>query len=308
MSDSERPVVMAWDILKPGRDQFQNLGAVARGVGLLLRSGLRDRLTIATLVEDHAARRPDYPALVFEGREWTYADFNAAANRYARVLSAAGIGSGDVVALLVGNRPDTLMLVVAAAKLGAAAAMCNTRQRGDALAHSLATVAPRALVVGTDLAAAFAGARDDERLAGLSLVWQLPEGEGDAAIDGATDIAAAAAGQPDDNLESSTGISNTATCFYIFTSGTTGLPKASRMSHRRWLRGGAALGMLGLRLTAEDRFYCALPLYHNNALTVSSRRALSAEAVRRPARRPAARRRVDRWPHSAGRRRSSLGT
>ena len=279
MSDSERSVVTAWDVLKPTRDKFENPGALARGVGMLVRSRFRDRLTIATLIEEHAARRPDHPALVFEGHEWNYASFNAAANRFARVLEAAGIGAGDVVALLVDNRPETLMLVAAAAKLGAAAAMCNTKQRGDVLAHSLATVKPRAIVVGSELVDAFAEVRTDERLSELALLWQLPEGEGEPAIEGAVDIAAAAAGQSGDNPRASTQVSSTATCFYIFTSGTTGLPKASRMSHRRWLRGGAGLGLLGLRLTAADRFYCALPLYHNNALTVSWASVLCAGAT-----------------------------
>ncbi|MES1936250.1 long-chain-acyl-CoA synthetase [Salinisphaera hydrothermalis] len=279
MSDDQRSVVTAWDVLKPTRDQFENLSAVGRGVGMLLRSRFRDRLTIATLIEEHAARRPKHPALAFEGREWCYAEFNAAANRYARVLAAAGIGAGDVVALLIDNRPETLMLVAGLAKLGAAAAMCNTKQRGDVLAHSLATVEPRAIVVGSELADAFAEVRTDERLSDLTMIWQLPDGENRAAIEGATDLAAAAADASDDNLASSNQVSSTATCFYIFTSGTTGLPKASRMSHRRWLRGGAGLGLLGLRLTAADRFYCALPLYHNNALTVSWASVLCAGAT-----------------------------
>ncbi len=55
----------------------------------------------------------------------------------------------------------------------------------------------------------------------------------------------------------------------MFTSGTTGLPKASRMTHYRWLRGMAGLSQMALRLKPSDVFYCCLPLYHNNALTVS---------------------------------------
>lgn len=279
MSDSQRSVVTAWDVLKPTRDQFENPGAAIRGVGLLTRSKFVDRLTIATLVEGHAARSPEHPALVFEGRQWSYAEFNAAANRYARVLSAAGVAADDVVAMLVDNRPETLMLIVAVAKLGAAAAMCNTKQRGEVLAHSLATVEPKAIVVGDELADSFAEIRDDERLAGLATIWHLPGSTGDAAVDGAIDISAAAAGKSGGNPDASAQVSSTATCFYIFTSGTTGLPKASRMSHRRWLRGGAGLGLLGLRLTAADRFYCALPLYHNNALTVSWASTLCAGAT-----------------------------
>ncbi|MBV8063188.1 MAG: long-chain-acyl-CoA synthetase, partial [Nevskia sp.] len=56
---------------------------------------------------------------------------------------------------------------------------------------------------------------------------------------------------------------------YIFTSGTTGMPKASVMTHYRWLRGMAGLGQMTMRLKQDDALYCPLPLYHNNALTVS---------------------------------------
>src|SRR6185369_9155838 len=58
-------------------------------------------------------------------------------------------------------------------------------------------------------------------------------------------------------------------CFYIYTSGTTGLPKASIMSHNRWIKAAGAFGMSALALTESDVLYLALPLYHNNALTVA---------------------------------------
>ena len=69
------------------------------------------------------------------------------------------------------------------------------------------------------------------------------------------------------------------TAFYIFTSGTTGHPKASVMTHFRWLRALAAFGGLGLRLNAGDTLYCCLPLYHNNALTVAVSSVLNAGAT-----------------------------
>ncbi|WP_348672558.1 long-chain-acyl-CoA synthetase, partial [uncultured Abyssibacter sp.] len=67
-------------------------------------------------------------------------------------------------------------------------------------------------------------------------------------------------------------------CFYIFTSGTTGLPKASVMTHYRWLSAMGGVGNATLRLRADDVFYVCLPLYHNNALTVSWSSVLSAGA------------------------------
>jgi fatty-acyl-CoA synthase len=67
--------------------------------------------------------------------------------------------------------------------------------------------------------------------------------------------------------------------FYIFTSGTTGMPKASVMTHYRWLRALAGFGGLGMRLTSNDTLYCCLPLYHNNALTVALSAVLNSGAT-----------------------------
>ncbi|KIQ17193.1 long-chain-acyl-CoA synthetase, partial [Rhodococcus sp. MEB064] len=67
--------------------------------------------------------------------------------------------------------------------------------------------------------------------------------------------------------------------FYIFTSGTTGMPKASLMSHFRWMKSMSGLGSMGVRLDKNDVLYCCLPLYHNNALTVSLSSVLASGAT-----------------------------
>jgi fatty-acyl-CoA synthase len=67
--------------------------------------------------------------------------------------------------------------------------------------------------------------------------------------------------------------------FYIFTSGTTGMPKASVMTHYRWLRALAGFGGLGMRLSSNDTLCCCLPLYHNNALTVALSSVLNSGAT-----------------------------
>lgn len=276
--DKAQNTISARSLLKPTAAKLAGLDQMLRGAGLLLGSRWRD-ITMVTLVERHAGRTPQREALAFEDQCYTYAQFNAAANRYARALRAGGIGYSDVVGVLVDNRPETLIAVVALAKLGAAAAMCNTRQRGDVLAHSLGTVGPKAMIVGSPLASAFAAIRGHEAIAGIESVWFISDAAAPPMAQGDRDLAAEASRQPGGNLDGARRVSGDDTCFYIFTSGTTGMPKASRMSHRRWLRGGAGLGMLGLRLRADDRFYCALPLYHNNALTVSWASVLCAGAT-----------------------------
>jgi fatty-acyl-CoA synthase len=62
-------------------------------------------------------------------------------------------------------------------------------------------------------------------------------------------------------------------------SGTTGMPKASVMTHYRWLRALGGFGVIGMRLNSDVVLYCCLPLYHNNALTVAVSSVLSAGAT-----------------------------
>ncbi|MES1928675.1 long-chain-acyl-CoA synthetase [Salinisphaera dokdonensis CL-ES53] len=279
MSEYERDTLSVWDVLKPTPEKLAGVDRLLMGAGILLKSRLKDNLTIATLIENHAGRRPQHDALTFENQRYTYAQLNAHANRYARTLKAGGIGKGDVVGVLLDNRPETLIIVAAMAKLGAAAAMCNTKQRGEVLAHSLATVKPKAMLVGEELFDAYAEIREEPAIAELAPVWFVGHSAVGAAPDGCAHFLEQVADQPSGNLDDAHRVSSTDTCFYIFTSGTTGMPKASRMSHLRWLRGGAGLGMAGLRLTPNDRFYCPLPLYHNNALTVSWSSVLCAGAT-----------------------------
>ena len=277
--DAAPDTISVWQLLKPAPAKLVGLDRMFKGVGLLLGSSFRDNVTIATLVEKHAGRTPQQDAITFENQRYTYAQFNAAANRYARTLKAGGIGHGDVVGVLLDNRPETLIVVAALAKLGAASAMCNTKQRGNVLAHSLATVAPKAMIVGQELEPAFAEIRHHTALAGVEPLWCIASAAATGVPDGYRDLLVEASGQPTGNVDESRRVSSDNSCFYIFTSGTTGMPKASRMSHSRWLKGGAGMGLLGLRLRADDRFYCALPLYHNNALTVSWASVLCAGAT-----------------------------
>lgn len=268
-----------WDVVKPSADKLVGIDRVLKGAGLLALSRFRDNVTIATLMETHAKTRPHHPALAFEGKSWTYEQFNAAANRHARALRDGGIGRGDVVGVLLDNRLETLQLVMALAKLGAAAGMCNTKQRGEVLAHSLGTIQPKAMLVGPELIDAFEAIRAETGFADEANTWFVGEESADTAPQGYRCFLEEASAQASGNLVQSKQVSKSDTCFYIFTSGTSGMPKASRMSHTRWVRGGAGLGLAGLRMKPADRFYCPLPLYHNNALTVAWSSVLTAGAT-----------------------------
>ena len=226
-----------------------------------------------------ARKHPRRVALSFDERRWTYSEFNAWANRIAHVLRAAGIVAGDSVAILMENRPETLACVAGVVKLGAIAGMLNHNQRGEVLAHSIELTKARLLIVGSECVDVLdsteftpKGTRGTE----MKFFW---EGSGGAPFS-YVNLRAELVNAPSHSLEETSAIAAKRAAFYIFTSGTTGMPKASVMSHYRWLKGMAGLGQMALRLKPDDVFYCALPLYHNNALTVSWGATLGAGCTR----------------------------
>jgi acyl-CoA synthetase (AMP-forming)/AMP-acid ligase II len=222
--------------------------------------------SIGRRVAELARRHPDRPALAFEGRRWTYAELNAWANQHAWVFHQAGVRKGDAVGVLMDNCAEVIAVVLGIVKLGAVATLLNPNQRGEPLAHSLRITAPKLVVVGPNCGDAL-DTLDREALNGPEGGWWWA-GEGPTP-DGLPLLAERCARSSRDNPPQTVSIQARETCFHIFTSGTTGLPKAARMSHYRWLRSMSGLGGAGLRLRADDVLYCPLPLYHNNALTVS---------------------------------------
>ena len=59
----------------------------------------------------------------FGDEQITYRRANETANRYAAVLAARGVGHGDVVAIMLRNSPEAVLLMLAAVKCGAIAGM-----------------------------------------------------------------------------------------------------------------------------------------------------------------------------------------
>ncbi|NKF24027.1 long-chain-acyl-CoA synthetase [Solimonas marina] len=259
------------DLLRGAMSTLPDFMTTQRGVWNMLRFKPQTRASIGQRFAWLAAHQPDAVALRFESQRWTYAEMNAWANRVAHLLMARGVGRGDAVALLFENRPEALVYALAIVKIGAIAAMLNPQQRGKVLAHSLGLTQARALIVGDECLPAIASL--DRPTDPARIDWW--DGEGDAPA-GYAHLRADSAALPDFDPPQTADICLRDPCFYIFTSGTTGLPKASRMTHYRWMRSLAGVGQLAMRLRREDVLYCALPLYHNNALTVSWSAVLGA--------------------------------
>jgi len=245
----------------------RKLPAIARGLRLTSKTDRTEPLSIGRYLEHNARVWPDRPALLFEERAYTHGELDREANRWAHLLAARGVRKGDAVALFVDNRPELLFAVAGIVKLGAIAAMINSRQHGHALEHSLRICNATCFVIGEELWRTYAelGAEPPER---EHLLWLADRGDTEAppqATDARTELARSAVTPPPQLADVRLGDA----CFYIYTSGTTGLPKASIMSHFRWVKGAGAFGMAALALRPDDVLYVALPLYHSSALAVA---------------------------------------
>ena len=84
--------------------------------------------------------------------------------------------------------------------------------------------------------------------------------------------------QPKTDLETSKKIYLHDPCFHIFTSGTTGLPKAGILTHGRWMKIYGGIGKLAIRLQKNDTLFATMPLYHATALCVCWSSVIAARA------------------------------
>jgi fatty-acyl-CoA synthase len=239
--------------------------------------------TVADRIEALAASDPEEPFLLYEAERQTYGEHNAAANRVAGWALEQGLGHGDVVALLMENRPEYLATWAGLAKLGVTTALINTNLQGPGLRHALASARTRHLILGSECADRFA-TTSSELDSPLDL-WAMrdPFGEGPAELPaGAEDLDAALAEKPTSNPDPAHRKALRAgdDLFYIYTSGTTGLPKAARFSHMKFL-GIGELAAWAVDLRRTDVHYCALPLYHSagGAMVVSGVQAAGASLV-----------------------------
>ncbi|MDE2183543.1 MAG: long-chain-acyl-CoA synthetase [Alphaproteobacteria bacterium] len=237
------------------RREYTYITTVARTFWLLRHTRPDATRTLVDIVEGHAARAPDAPAVLFQGRTVSYRALDEGANRFAHWAVGQGVGRGDVVALFLENCPEYLMAWLGLLKIGAVAALINTNLKGAALAHSIAIVKARRVITGAELVPALAEAV-------LSMtpapeLWSLGGASGAFDLDAAL-AAASCAAMP---LSARDGVTCKDNALFIYTSGTTGLPKAARFSHSRMLF--MMCGFVGaLRPGPRDRTYCTLPLYH----------------------------------------------
>ncbi|HEX9832925.1 MAG TPA: AMP-binding protein [Mycobacterium sp.] len=205
-------------------------------------------IVIRSIMERHAAQQPSAVAISFEdGTSWTYQQALEQGYRAAQRLRAAGIGSGDRVAILLPNGADFLRAWWGTSFLGATMAPISPSWKGDMLAHAL-SLSRAALLVTTP-------AFEEAVAASGSAANVLAAG----------DLATGLASPPE--LERDLQIWDTH--HLQFTSGTTGPSKAAVASYYQFHMTGSWVGD-GLGWTSDDIVQCDLPLFHAGSLAVAA--------------------------------------
>ncbi|HPF24241.1 MAG TPA: long-chain-acyl-CoA synthetase [Hyphomonas sp.] len=201
-------------------------------------------------VDEHEIR----VAFRFDGKLMTYGAFDKLANRYAHWALQRGLKPGDVVALLMENRPDYVAAWVGLSKVGVVAALVNTNLEGEALAFSLNIVGTKKIITGAGFDAAIRSAQP--YLEGQPEVWSLRSRDARNLVAELNDMPV----HRPSRLRRA-GLKGRDTCLYVYTSGTTGLPKAAKLTHAR-VRTLMRNFIGPCRVTPRDRIYETLPLYH----------------------------------------------
>ncbi len=101
--------------------------------------------------------------LMFEDQQYSYLQLNEWANQIAHYYLSIGARKGDVIAVMLENRPELIASVIGLAKIGVTVALVNTAQVAKVLAHSINLVKPIAVIVGEECRQAVADIRQELR-------------------------------------------------------------------------------------------------------------------------------------------------
>jgi acyl-CoA synthetase (AMP-forming)/AMP-acid ligase II len=232
--------------------------------------------TLAYQFEKWARQQPGHPFLLYGNQRFTYSEANVLANRHAEAYRAAGMRRGEVVALLMENRPELLWHLLGLMKLGVVASLVNSHTVGKPLVHALRICNPRRIVVGSEVLGALSEIRGE-----------LPE---DVPVDVDVDPGGTVPsgipfwndrlppGPSPDPIDTSLQTMRDLAA-YLYTSGTTGTPKVALVKHHRFFRAARVFGAFALELGPDDVLYVPLPLYHGTALMVGCGSAISFGAT-----------------------------
>ena len=221
-----------------------------------------------TLVELNAEKYSDNIAIKFEDITFTYKRFNEWVNRYAHYFISIGLKKGDVVELMMTNRPEYLIIVTAIGKIGAIASLINIDLRELSLVHCLKLTLGKIIIVGENCFNTFNRIKSELDLSQVQNLYFMADQSSMTTPKGFIDLSQEVKTFPVENPPTTINVKSSDPFAYIFTSGTTGFPKATIYVHATMVSCYYIYGGMLLELTPDDTMYISLPLFHSNSLGV----------------------------------------
>jgi long-chain acyl-CoA synthetase len=209
--------------------------------------------SLADIVRHHAAISPNNTALHYmtDGRSWTFGELDRESNRVAVRLQEAGVHAQDRVAHLDKNAPEYFTYLFGSAKLNAASVAVNWRLAPPEMEYILNNSEAKVLLIGEE----FLGHLAKIRLEHVRQVIVV----GDPGTTGYPSYEQWIAGAP--ATDPMAACTSNDTCYQLYTSGTTGLPKGVELTHENFL-GCLNDGFAALGFQAHSVNLVCMPLFH----------------------------------------------
>ncbi|MFX1277889.1 MAG: long-chain-acyl-CoA synthetase [Promethearchaeota archaeon] len=226
------------------------------------------KISLGKCLERNAEKFPNNKAILYEDQEYTYKELNEWINKYANFFLSLGVKKGEVINIFLENRPELMFLMAAMSKIGTIGSLINTRQRATTLRHSLKLNQVRIYVIGEELIDAFEEVKEDLDLSSEDKLFYVEDKGQMKKPEGYLDFKAQTEKQSISNPPTTADMLGKDTYVFIFTSGTTGLPKAAHIRNIHTVGSILGWGKMALNMQPDDIYYICLPIYHSNALHI----------------------------------------
>ncbi|XP_074653817.1 long-chain fatty acid transport protein 4-like [Tubulanus polymorphus] len=237
-----------------------------RGLLHLLRNKIRmkryikNNYTVPIIFGETVKRHAKKIAFMYENDRWTFEDVDNFSNAIANYFHESGYRKGDVICVYMQSRPEYVCLWLGLSKIGVIPALLNYNLKSDSLMHCINAADAKAVVYGSDLGEAIKDVQPSLSRGVQIYCYFGQYNSTDIMVPGAQDLGPLlkrspthSPPQPDCKFKDC--------LFYVYTSGTTGLPKAAVVAHSRYFYMADMVNrMFGVR--HDDIVYDMLPLYH----------------------------------------------
>jgi len=250
------------------RTRYIEFKALLRLLPLLPQISPKSTYTPSKYVSKHSVEKPNAIALRFLDKTWSWSQFDEEISRAALAYVSIGVKRGDKVVLLIDNRPEFLICMLALSRLQAVAVLLNTSVVGKSLAHCINVSKAGLIIVGAEHVDKITAILSDLIQISAAEVWELNDPYEQSVS--STEVSY----NDFDELLSSVDITCAESliddgktsimdeCCYIYTSGTTGLPKAAIVTNQRLTAMGIFFGRYMVDMKPTETMYASSPLYH----------------------------------------------